>query len=99
MQPALFVRDFKKFTSKELKKNIQTTEPSILRLFLMEDHEYRFWQTTNMPLLIETERFLKQKIEYIHTNPVRKGYVEKAEYWKWSSANSASEVKVSPIEL
>ena len=28
-----FVRDFKTFTSKELKKNILATEPNILKLF------------------------------------------------------------------
>ena len=29
---------------------------------------------------------MKKKIEYIHYNPVRKGLVEKAEDWKYSSA-------------
>ena len=32
-----FVRDFKKFTSKELKKNIEATEPNILKLFFNKD--------------------------------------------------------------
>ena len=30
---------------------------------------------------------LMQKIEYIHMNPVRRGYVERPEFWKYSSAN------------
>ncbi|MBK6875127.1 MAG: hypothetical protein IPG99_01315 [Ignavibacteria bacterium] len=29
---------------------------------------------------------LKQKIEYIHNNPVRKSLVEKPEDWEYSSA-------------
>ncbi len=40
-----FVRDFKTFTSKELKKNILTTEPNILKLF-EENGRYQFWQKT-----------------------------------------------------
>jgi len=29
---------------------------------------------------------MRQKIECIHQNPVRRGYVERPEYWKYSSA-------------
>lgn len=88
-----FVRDFKKFTSKKLKKNITQTEPKVLELFLY-DQKYEFWQKTNMPLLIETEKFLLQKKRYIELNPVRKGYVNEPEHWNWSSANPNSEIQV-----
>ena len=27
-----------------------------------------------------------QKIEYIHQNPVKRGFVDKAEHWRYSSA-------------
>lgn len=90
-----FVRDFKKFTSKKLKENILKTEPTILKLFLEPNGEYHFWQKTNLPLLIENERFMLQKLNYIHMNPVRKQYVIKPEYWYWSSANPECELKVS----
>jgi REP element-mobilizing transposase RayT len=90
-----FIRDFKKFTSKELKKNIEQKEPNILKLFIDPDGNYHFWQPTNMPLLIESETFLKQKIEYIHRNPVEKKYVTNPQSWYWSSANPNSEVKIS----
>ncbi|MBU3979557.1 hypothetical protein KJ980_05090 [Patescibacteria group bacterium] len=89
-----FIRDFKKFTSKELKKNILETEAHVLKLFLDENNNYQFWQKTNMPLLIETEKFFLQKLNYMYNNPVRKKYVEKPEYWYWSSANPACELKV-----
>jgi hypothetical protein len=29
-----------------------------------------------------------QKIEYLHFNPVRRGLVDKPEYWRYSSAAS-----------
>ena len=81
-----FVRDFKTFTSKELKKNILATEPNLLKLF-EEDGRYQFWQKTNMPELITSEAFYLEKARYLQHNPVRKGYVRKAEYWVYSSAN------------
>ncbi|MCX7545001.1 hypothetical protein [Marinicella gelatinilytica] len=40
------------------------------------------------PQLIETETVLKQKIAYIHQNPVKRGYVDKAEHWSYSSARN-----------
>ncbi|MES9824754.1 MAG: hypothetical protein ABW127_10030 [Candidatus Thiodiazotropha endolucinida] len=32
------------------------------------------------------EIMMRQKIEYIHQNPVDRGYVDQAEYWRYSSA-------------
>ena len=81
-----FVRDFKTFTSKELKKNILETEPNILKLF-EKNGRYQFWQRTNMPELLINEDFYVEKANYIEQNPVRKGYVRKAEDWVYSSAN------------
>lgn len=89
-----FIRDFKKFTSKQIKQNLVNTEPQVLSLFEVGT-SYQFWQKTNMPLLIETEKFLVQKINYIHNNPVRKHYVEKPEYWYWSSANPNSQITIA----
>ena len=58
-----FLRDFKKFTSKELKTNILATEPNILKLFEDENWGYEFWKKTNMPKIVESEDFFyKRKI-------------------------------------
>jgi putative transposase len=92
-----FIRDFKRFTSKELHKNIKTTEPNVLKIFLDKDGKYEFWGKTNMPKLIESQNFFDQKLQYIHNNPVKKNYVTQPEYWYWSSANSGCELKVDDI--
>ena len=31
---------------------------------------------------------MRQKIEYIHRNPVEWGYVDQAEHWRYSSARN-----------
>jgi putative transposase len=85
-----FLRDFKRFTSAKFKANLQATEPNILKLFEDSQGQYRFWMDTNAPKKIENPGFYRQKLNYIHENPVRKGYVAKPEYWFWSSANRAS---------
>ena len=91
-----FVRDFKKFTSKEIQKNLLATEANVLQLFATDDG-YEFWQESNMPKLIESEDFFNQKVEYIHHNPVRKQYVKNPEDWIWSSANPESRIPVDPL--
>ena len=91
------VRDFKSFTSKEFKKNLLATEPNTLNLFEV-DNKFNFWQKTNFPRLIESEKFFKQKLEYIHLNPVKKQYVALPEHWLFSSANPEQRfLKVSEI--
>lgn len=92
-----FLRDFKKFTSKRLYKNIQETEPNVLKIFIDEKNRYQFWKPSNMPKQITSEKFLLQKLEYIHGNPVRKRYVNKPEDWYWSSANPNCRLKADPL--
>jgi REP element-mobilizing transposase RayT len=85
------VRDFKKFTSKKFKLNLEQTEPTVLQLFMDEaTGAYQFWKKDNSPKIIESPTFYLQKLNYIHNNPVRKGYVARPEPWIWSSANPDS---------
>lgn len=93
----IFVRDFKKYTSNEMQKNIIALDPGLMNLFLM-DGKWHFWQDTNMPKLIESDKYFIQKVNYIHNNPVRKEYVQKPEYWLWSSANPDGAIKIECIE-
>jgi REP element-mobilizing transposase RayT len=92
-----FIRDFKKFTSKKLRENIEKTEPKVLKLFMNENGNYEFWAKTNMPKLIESEEFFRNKLEYIYNNPVKKSYVMQPECWYWSGANSECEIRIDDI--
>lgn len=92
-----FLRDFKRHTSTRLKENLKEAELNVLQLFLDEDGVYRFWKPDNKPKRIEREKFFLEKLNYIHNNPVRKGYVERPEFWKWSSANPHSPIKVDSV--
>lgn len=50
--------------------------------------EYRFWQPgRGYDRNIDRKQTLHHMMDYIHMNPVRKGYVENASDWKWSSAS------------
>jgi hypothetical protein len=68
----------------KFKENLEATEPSVLKLFVDTDGKYRFWMDTNAPKKIENPGFYVQKLNYIHENTVRKGYVARPEHWVWS---------------
>ncbi|MEP7376787.1 MAG: hypothetical protein ABI675_25540 [Chitinophagaceae bacterium] len=43
---------------------------------------YQFWKQDNHSMLLKTEKFLFQKINYLHENPVRAGFVNESDHWK-----------------
>ena len=89
------VRDFKRQTTKDLKANIQKSEPRVLELFQDDRGAIQIWQSGNAPKRIENPAFYLQKLEYLHNNPVRKRYVARPEHWVWSSANPDSPLRVN----
>ncbi len=92
------IRDMKTFLSKKLKTNIQQNEPDLLKLFETEG-KFSLWQRSNYPKLINSEEFFRQKIDYIHYNPVKKQYVHGAEAWRWSSASKIlTRIEISTLE-
>jgi putative transposase len=46
----------------------------------------RFWQPKSFVFNVYSERKLREKLNYMHINPVKAGIVERAEDWRWSSA-------------
>lgn len=92
------IRDIKHFTSKRILKAIQEEDESrknwMLWLFKDEGHRsaknksFQFWQHKNHPVLLHTERMKKDRLEYLHQNPVKAGWVYKPEDYIYSSASS-----------
>jgi putative transposase len=60
--------------------------------------ETLFWQSGGgYDRNIESSRALLEMIDYLHMNPVRKGFVQSAAEWRWSSANQFLERYDSPL--
>lgn len=55
-----------------------------------KDSTHQFWQEDSHPQQIQGRKMMVQKIEYIHHNPVRRGYVDSAVHWRYSSARNYS---------
>lgn len=53
-----------------------------------DDRAYQFWQEGIHPEWIQNDEMMRQKISYIHDNPVKRGYVDLPEHWRYSSARN-----------
>ena len=51
-----------------------------------QDREYQFWQEGSHPEMILNEKMMREKLDYIHNNPIKRGYVAQAAHWRYSSA-------------
>jgi putative transposase len=51
-----------------------------------QDAPQRFWTPKYYAFEIYSHDKLDEKLHYMHLNPVRAGFVERAVDWKWSSA-------------
>lgn len=92
------LRDFKTYTSKRLVTQI-IEEPESRREWMLtyfkesckhlkRNQKYKVWQDGNHAEEIFSTRFLYQKLNYIHNNPVKDQIVEYPEEYIFSSARN-----------
>ena len=90
------IRDLKRHISKTIIKFIEVCNESrkewMLKIFEKaaskhkRNDNYQVWTHKNHAELIYSNKFLQEKIDYIHFNPVRAGIVENPEEYIYSSA-------------
>ncbi len=87
------VATFKSFTGKQgLQVMREEGEERMLRRLRRERSErdggwkHQLWQEDSHPEAIISEAMMIQKLEYIHNNPVERGYVDDPVHWRYSSA-------------
>ena len=92
------LRDFKKYTAKQLLKEIEHGGYESRREWLLHrfayrgsekgNRQYQLWQSDNHPIVLYSLPVIAQKVDYIHQNPVKEGWVTKAEEYTYSSASN-----------
>ncbi|MCB0121779.1 MAG: transposase [Caldilineaceae bacterium] len=53
-----------------------------------QDREHQLWQEGSHPQRIADLAMMRQKVEYIHNNPVKRGWVDNPVDWRYSSARN-----------
>jgi len=79
---------FMKFTAQRIKRDLELYHTNLLQHFLVakKDRAYQFWQRNPLCVDLYSEHIIKQKLNYIHNNPVKAGLCEIDDDYRFSSA-------------
>lgn len=102
------LRDLKSFTAKQLFKTIAENPQESRKEWLLNQFRYyggknspkqetQFWHHGNHPFFLYSQAMIKQKVDYIHMNPVEAGFVNQPHEWRMSSANEHGPIKVDEM--
>ena len=102
------LRDFKSYTDKQILQLIRDNPQESRKEWLVymfqffanrhaQNSENMFWQKTNHPIELYSNKVIDHKIDYIHQNPVTAGIVTEPCYYLSSSACADSPLKVSEM--
>lgn len=105
------IRDFKRFTSSKILRSIEENNRESRRDWMNIVFSYhakynkrvkdkQFWTHENHSVELTSNEMIDSRLNYIHENPVRAGWVENAEDYLYSSArNYASLNNLLEIEM
>ena len=99
------VAEFKSFTARKIidfleVKHVREILGQLERLKVKHktDRIHQLWQEGSHPQMIQCDEMMWQKLEYIHNNPVVRGYVDDPIHWRCSSArNYAGQSGLIPV--
>jgi putative transposase len=91
------VRDVKKFTSKQIIKAIQENPAESRKEWMLNifgftgrnnssNKDFQFWKQDYHPITLDSGEKLRQRLNYLHENPVRSGLVWEPWHYRYSSA-------------
>lgn len=96
--PGDLIGDLKRFTNRVVVDAIRTNPQESRREWMLSIfrkagksqsnvHNFQLWQHDNHPIEVSRNHELSQKVDYIHMNPVKSGFVSSPEHYLYSSAS------------
>ena len=89
-QLSAMMRDFKKYTSGELRRKLQQDGYHKMHeslRFERRDQKFKVWMDRFDDVYLESPHIVERKVDYIHDNPVAKGFCLFPAEYKYSSAD------------
>jgi len=97
VNPGMVLKNIKSFTAMKIIDAIinnphESRKNWMLDLFekngqrMKSNFRFQFWQHENHPILLANKEMYNQRIDYLHENPARAGFVKHPIDWKHSSA-------------
>lgn len=96
-KPDALLGNIKRYASRQLQTTILENGQESRKewmLWMMERaaekesnvNKRQLWQHNNQPIELWSKHVVRQKLDYIHKNPVEAGFVTEPHFWKYSSA-------------
>ena len=89
------IKDSKSFTARQLVDMLEKRGADVVlkqlrfeKLAHKQESDYQVWQEGSHPQQIQNDDMMWQKLEYIHNNPVERGYIDDPLHWRYSSARN-----------
>lgn len=89
------VKDSKSFTARQIIDLLDRRAATVLlkqlrfeKLAHKVQSDYQVWQEGSHPEQIQNDEMMWQKLEYMHNNPLERGYVDDPLHWRYSSARN-----------
>jgi len=88
------LRDLKSFTAKQILQQIQDEGRDWLfqqlrfQRLAHKTQDHQVWQEGSHPQAILSDEMMLQKLDYLHNNPIQRGWVVAPEHWRFSSAHA-----------
>jgi putative transposase len=106
----LIVRDLKKYTANTILKAIINNDRESKREWMLwmfermgkrnaSNDKYQFWQNGYHPVELNNITMVEQRLNYVHDNPVRAGFVLSPEDFTYSSARNYSNKRDCVMEV
>lgn len=95
--PGLVLKNIKSFTAMKIIDAVINNPEESRKDWMLDQFEkngkkmkgnfrFQFWQHENHPILLDTKKKFNDRMNYLHENPERAGFVRQPEDWKHSSA-------------
>lgn len=92
---AAAVKNSKSYTARQIVDLLERRFAEVLlqqlrfhKLVHKDESNYQVWQEGSHPQQLDSDAMMWQKLEYIHNNPVERGYVDDPLHWRYSSARN-----------
>jgi putative transposase len=103
--PSLVLKVLKQRVSRDLRRKRRRAPAGQLRLSFMKgaDGLPRFWQPRFYEFNVYSAKKKREKLEYMHANPVKRGLVRNPSAWIWSSFSFYAKgetglVRIDPVD-
>jgi putative transposase len=101
------IGNFKRITSRKITSELEGTRnkgflSSLRKSAMLEPtKDSRVWEYRFDSFVITNENTLRQKIDYIHNNPVKAGLVSEPTQWRYSSARNYADLDgfIVPVDV